>query len=133
MPSPSSPLAGEQETHQQGFTLIEMLIAVAIIGIVAGIAYPSYTRYVERSLRTDAHAGLLQAASELERCYSRQYSYAGCAITTTSPDGNYTISVAAGGANDGGFMLTETTSQADGCSDDIRFNARGERTPVACW
>jgi type IV pilus assembly protein PilE len=133
VPSPSFSLAGEQETHQQGFTLIEMLIAVAIIGIVAGIAYPSYTRYVERSLRTDAHAGLLQAASEMERCYSRQYNYTGCAITTTSPDGNYTLSVAAGGESDGGFLLTATTPQADGCHGYIQLNARGERTPVVCW
>lgn len=126
-------LAGTQETRQQGFTLIEMLIVVAIISIVAGIAYPSYTRYVERSLRTDAHAGLLQAASEMERCYSRQYNYTGCAITTTSPDGNYAITAAAGDSNDGGFILTATTTQTDGCDSGIQFNARGERTPVACW
>lgn len=133
MPDHSLHLAGVQEIRQQGFTLIEMLIAVAIIGIVAGIAYPSYTRYVERSLRTDAHAGLLQAASEMERCYSRQYNYTGCAITATSPDGNYAIAVTTGGESDGGFMLTATTTQTDGCSSDIQFNARGERTPVACW
>ncbi|GGC99401.1 type IV pilin protein [Vreelandella lutescens] len=133
MPDHSLHLAGAQETRQQGFTLIEMLIAVAIIGIVAGIAYPSYTRYVERSLRTDAHAGLLQAASEMERCYSRQYNYTGCAITTTSPDGNYAITAAAGDSNDGGFILTATTTQTDGCDSGIQFNARGERMPVACW
>ena len=133
MPNPSSPLAGKQETRQRGFTLIEMLIAVAIIGIIVGIAYPSYTRYVERSLRTDAHAGLLQAASEMERCYSRQYSYTGCTVTTTSPDGNYAIAAAAGDSNDGGFILTATTTQTDGCDSGIQFNARGERTPVACW
>ncbi|RUR25692.1 prepilin-type N-terminal cleavage/methylation domain-containing protein [Vreelandella andesensis] len=133
MPSPTANRAGRQEARQHGFTLIEMLITVAIIGIVAGIAYPSYTRYVERSLRTDAHAGLLQAASELERCYSRQYAYTDCSVTTASPDGNYAITVADGNEQDGGFLLTATTAQTDGCSSDIQFNARGERLPEACW
>ncbi|MGM0832320.1 MAG: type IV pilin protein [Pseudomonadota bacterium] len=122
-----------QEARQHGFTLVEMLITVAIIGIVAGIAYPSYTRYVERSLRTDAHAGLLQAASELERCYSRQYAYTDCTFTPASPDGNYTITSSDGSEDDGGFLLTATTIQADGCNSDIHFNARGERLPEACW
>lgn len=119
--------------RQRGFTLIEMLITVVIIGIVAGIGYPSYMRYVESSLRTDGKAGLLQAASELERCYSRQYTYTGCTITPTSPDGNYTIAVDTGSANDGGFLITATTSRSDGCASDITLNALGERLPEVCW
>jgi len=65
--------AGDYGKHQRGFTLIELLIAVVIIGIIASIAYPSYTRYVERSVRSDGQTALLQAASEMERCYSRDY------------------------------------------------------------
>ncbi|WP_300272899.1 type IV pilin protein [Halomonas sp.] len=74
-----------------GFTLIEVLIAVAIIGILAAIAYPRYTAYVERSRLADGHAGLMQAAGEMERCYTAYYSYKEeCLKTKASPERVYT-------------------------------------------
>lgn len=53
--------------YQQGFTLIELMIVVAVVGILSAIAYPSYTEYVQRGHRADARAGLLQAQLWLER------------------------------------------------------------------
>ena len=52
---------------QLGFTLIELMIVVAIVGILSAVAYPSYTEYVRRGHRADARAGLLQAQQWLER------------------------------------------------------------------
>lgn len=52
---------------ESGFTLIELMIVVAVIGILSSIAYPSYTEYVRRGHRADARAGLLQAQLWLER------------------------------------------------------------------
>lgn len=60
---------------QQGFTLIEVMITVAIIGIVSAIAYPSYTEYIRRGHRADARAGLLQAAQWMERAATATGSY----------------------------------------------------------
>ncbi len=60
---------------RSGFTLIELMIVVAIIGIIATIAYPSYTQYVIRAKRTDGMAALMNAAQAMERFRVANYSY----------------------------------------------------------
>lgn len=63
-------------TKNKGFTLIEMMIVVAIVGILASIAYPSYQSYVERSRRSDAISILLELAQAQERFMARCGHYA---------------------------------------------------------
>ncbi|WP_374008211.1 type IV pilin protein [Delftia lacustris] len=53
--------------RHRGFTLIELMIVVAVIGILGAIALPSYSEYIRRGHRADARAGLLQAQQWLER------------------------------------------------------------------
>ena len=55
--------------HNLGFTLIELLITVAIIGILAGVAYPSYTDFIVRSNRTEAQRELLHLANLQEQIF----------------------------------------------------------------
>ncbi|TVP55394.1 MAG: prepilin-type N-terminal cleavage/methylation domain-containing protein, partial [Halomonadaceae bacterium] len=61
--------------RQQGFTLIELMIVVAIIGVIAAIAYPSYQRNIENTRRTAAQADMMELAQTLERRYTANYSY----------------------------------------------------------
>ena len=61
--------------HARGFTLIEVLIALAIVGILSAIAVPSYFSYIERANRADAKATLMDATQFMQRFYSLHNSY----------------------------------------------------------
>ena len=115
----------------KGFTLIELMITVAIVGILAAIAYPSYLDQVRQSRRADAQSALLQAANRQERYFTTQYTYADTldklGMPAVTENDAYTLNVT-GDAN--GFVIT-ATPQNDQVNDDctsLTINERGEKT-----
>ncbi len=124
-----------------GFTLIELMIVVAIIGILVAIAVPSYKSYVIKSGRSDAKAGLTELAGRQERFYWQQDTYTtsfgDLKISSVSEKGYYNFSIASTDLLSG-FVLTATAdagkSQADdtGCTV-MTLSSTGVKTPNSCW
>ncbi len=67
-------------SNKSGLTLIEVLIVVAILGIIAAIAIPSYTKYITSSRRADGQVALLEAAQKMERYFTNSNTYVGATI-----------------------------------------------------
>jgi type IV pilus assembly protein PilE len=106
-----------------------LLIAVAVIGILAAIAIPSYQGYVEKARRTDAISALANSAGQLERCYTvgSDYTAANCPSGSfTSEEGFYSLSIS---ASDATFTL-KAAPQGKQSGDDcgvFTLNQQGVR------
>ncbi len=76
-----------------GFSLLELLIVLAVLAILSAVAWPSYQDTVHKSRRADARVALLEAAQLLERCQTvhQSYSHPDCIIPVQSPEGFYRI------------------------------------------
>ncbi len=93
--------------RQQGLTLVELMVAVAVLAILASIAIPQYSKQTTKARRSDATAALTRAALEMESCRAQLLTFTGCAPTAASESGMYTISVAITGSG-AGYTLTAT-------------------------
>lgn len=82
-----------------GFTLIELMIAVAIIAILAAIAIPSYQNYMTQTRRTEAQAALMAFAQAMERFYTQNNTYIGADGGTAAIANTFTAPAAAVYAN----------------------------------
>ncbi len=119
--------ADRNAVRQRGFTLIELMIVIAVIGLLAAIAYPSYVDQIRKTNRSDGKAALLETAQVLERCFTEfnAYNNASCpavnnadvtqlsAAYSNSEEGYYALSVA--GLATASFTLSATpiAGQAD--------------------
>lgn len=140
-----------------GFSMVELLIALAIVGLLSMVAYPSYQNSIMRTRRADGVAAALavQVAQEKFRASCPFYAQSlGSANTcganagastvradSTSPEGFYTISIVTSSASGNSYTISAdpTGVQATDTTCDpmtITFNAsnpNGLKAPVDCW
>ena len=129
-----------QRGKQHGFTLIELMITVAIIGILAAVAYPSYTSYIIKGNRSAAQAQMLDIANRQQQFMLANRAYATKAVletsgyalpTEVSTKYSYNITVGAGPVPD--YLITFTAIGSQASDGDLTLNSEGVKTPSSKW
>lgn len=138
-----------------GFTLIELMVTVAIVAILASIAYPGYQNQMRKTRRADAQAALLSFANAMERHFTENNSYLGAAGTIATPANTgaprifatqapidsptkyYDLTISAATATTYTIQaapISGSAQAADSCGT-LSLTSTGGRTPTTggCW
>lgn len=137
---------------QRGFTLTEIMIVVAIIGIIAAFAYPSYVEQIRKSKRSDAKIALQQIAQRQETHFVKNYTYADklsvlgfSADTIPSQENDYNITISAATATSYTIQATPASSSGqvkdtkcasftlDHMGRKVAKDSAGTVTTDKCW
>lgn len=133
----------------KGFTLVELMIVVVIVGILFGVAYPSYQNSIRRSDRSEAKAELMNVAQRMEKCrtaYGRYDSDScgvymemkGAATITSTGKGFYSVDFATASAVTlTTYRLTaaaiKTPQTKDTDCTELTLTNTGVKEPEGCW
>jgi len=108
-----------------GFTLIELMIVITIIGILASIAYPSYTEYVLRAKRGDGKAAILAAQLAQEKYRANNISYLAVSSTASNDSYyNYAVSIA-DATKSTSYIITATPTFTDSACENLVLTVSG--------
>ncbi len=139
-PKLSRRLVAKIQRPQSGFTLIELMIVVAIIGILAAIAMPNYSLYIKRGKAAEATATLASLRVKMEQYYQDNRSYVDGPCTTASDNQYFTYACSAGPTDDT-YTLKATGNPAKGMGDfEFSLNQSNGKTSkfdgtagLTCW
>ena len=124
----------------KGMSLVELMVTLAVVGILSSIAYPNYTKYTRKARRSEAKTTLLKAQSSFEKNYADHgtyvnappslniastgyYSYSTSAVTQST----YTITAQAMSG-----QIEDKANDGTSCQT-LSLTHTGDMTPVQCW
>lgn len=120
--------------QHKGFTLIELMIVIAIVGIVSAIALPSYQDSVRKARRSDAQADLVQAANDMERFYTGSNTYVGATWPANITSDFYSLTISAQSVSMFTLQATPTGAQSSDSCGTLTLVSTGAKTPATeCW
>jgi len=135
----------------RGFTLVELMVVVVILGILLGIAVPFYGDYMRKAARAQAKSVALDLAQMEERFFTNNTTYrvvasgSGASLPTgwqnysgsDFASRKYDVTVAAGATGDIATSFTITATPANGFTDPtcgtMTLDSRGTKSPATCW
>lgn len=124
----------------KGFTLVELIVTVAIIGILSGIAIPAYTKFSQKGHRSSAQQFMLEVASKEAQYlldangYTSTIGSGGLGLTSPSTlSDKYTFTVAVSAGPPQSFTVTATAKGGQLSDGNLTLDSSGNKSPTAKW